>query len=171
VLDVFSRTLVATLSCIGQPTAMFATRLLDVAIRNAGRAPKHSISDQGVQFKSKRFQMWLRRRGIKHRYGALGQHGSIAILERAWRTMKASIPWTWCIFATPASVECHVEVFRRWYNAERPHTTLKGKSPDDVRLGRRRRKRAIPETGKWKLTVHWTGPTRDLPVVRLRKVA
>ncbi|MBI2920884.1 MAG: DDE-type integrase/transposase/recombinase [Planctomycetes bacterium] len=170
-LDIFSRTLLATRTCAGQPTAKFATRLLDDAKATIGRAPKHSISDQGVQFKSKRFKKHLKRLGIKHRFGALGEHGSIAFLERAWRTLKESIPWTWCIFGTAESLNRHVADVRRWYNGERPHTSLRGAAPDDIRRGRRRRTRTVPATGKWKLTVRWTGATRDLPVVRLRKVA
>ncbi|MBI2920684.1 MAG: transposase [Planctomycetes bacterium] len=171
VLDVYSRSLVATRACKGQPTAKFATRLLVDATAAIGCAPKHSISDQGVQFKSKRFKKWLKRRGIKHRYGAVGEHGSIAFLERLWRTLKENIPWTWCIFGSAFVLQSHVAGFRRWYNEERPHSALKGAAPDDIRIGRRRRTRVMPDTGKWKLTVNWVGATRDLPIVRLRKVA
>ena len=50
------------------------------------------------------------------------------------------------------------------------HTALEGASPDDVRLGRRRR-RSVPDQGKWKLTVRWSGPACNLPIVALKKVA
>ncbi|MCC6738959.1 MAG: DDE-type integrase/transposase/recombinase [Planctomycetia bacterium] len=100
VLDARSRSLLARRTCKGQPTARFATRLMDDAKRTLGRAPKHSISDQGVQFKSKRFRKHLKRMGTKHRYGAVGRHGSISLSERFWLSLKSSIPCTWCIFGT-----------------------------------------------------------------------
>lgn len=163
--------LITTRTCKGQPNARFATRLMNDASRAIGRSPKHSISDQGVQFTSKQFKKWLKSRGVKHRYGAVGWHGSISSLERTWRTLKESIPLTWCIFGTPESLDRHVAEVLRWYNTERPHWALKGAAPDGIRRGHRRRARALPATRKWKLTVIWTGPTCDLPVVRLRKVA
>ncbi|MCC6738496.1 MAG: transposase, partial [Planctomycetia bacterium] len=88
-----------------------------------------------------------------------------------WLSLKSSIPWTWCIFGTPEALERHVAEYANWYNTERPHAALCGATPDDKRRGRRRRARSVPATGKWKLTVDWTGPFRDLPIVRLRKVA
>ncbi|MCC6740716.1 MAG: transposase family protein, partial [Planctomycetia bacterium] len=82
VLDICTRSFVAHRTCKDQPTAKFATRLMDDAKRTIGRSPKHSISDQGVQFRSKRFRRHLKRLGTRHRYGAVGRHGSISLLER-----------------------------------------------------------------------------------------
>jgi transposase InsO family protein len=39
-------------------------------------------------FTSEGFRGWCKRRGIWLRYGAVGKHGSIAIVERFIRSMK-----------------------------------------------------------------------------------
>jgi transposase InsO family protein len=171
VFDACSRSLLAHGTCMAEPTAKFATRLKADARRTVGRAPRHSISDQGAQFTSRRFQKHLSRLGTRHRYCAVGKHGSIALLERFWLSLKSSLPWTWCIFGTAEALQRHVSVVAKGYNTERPHTALRGATPDDKRRGRRRRARDVPEHGRWKLTVIWIGPLRDFPIVLLRNVA
>src|SRR5262245_33472296 len=52
-------------------------------------APKNLISDRGVQFTWDGFDPGCRSRGIRHRFGAVGKHGSIAIIERLMRTLKS----------------------------------------------------------------------------------
>jgi hypothetical protein len=101
----------------------------------------------------------------------VGSPRSIALLERLWRTLKEAIPWTWCVLGTPAALAAHAESFRGWYNSERPHTALAGAAPDDLRLGRKRRRLRASAGGKWTLGIRWTGPARDWPIVRLRKIA
>jgi transposase InsO family protein len=51
--------------------------------------PKNLITDSGVQFASAAFKQWCRRRGIRQRRGAVGQHGSIAIAESFILTVKS----------------------------------------------------------------------------------
>jgi putative transposase len=51
-------------------------------------APKHFVTDQGSQFTSDLFRAALVQFGVLQRFGAVGATGSIAIIERFWRTMK-----------------------------------------------------------------------------------
>ena len=44
--------------------------------------------DKDKVFWGKTFKDWCRSKGIKPRYGAVGKHGSIAVVERAIRTLK-----------------------------------------------------------------------------------
>jgi transposase InsO family protein len=62
------------------PTAEhMASLVLSAASKHT--PPKHFVSDQGCQFTSQVFRNALASLGIKHRFGAIGQSGSIAIIE------------------------------------------------------------------------------------------
>ncbi|HEX5135708.1 MAG TPA: DDE-type integrase/transposase/recombinase, partial [Planctomycetota bacterium] len=87
VVDAFSRKVLALRVCALEPTAAFAVRLLREAVRGHG-APCHLISDQGPQLTSAVFSRALSRRGIRRRFGAIGRTGSVALIERFWRSMK-----------------------------------------------------------------------------------
>ena len=87
VLDHVSRSVVARGVFDKQPTAKQLCALLDRAVREAGTAPRHIVSDQGVQFQ-REYRAWCRTRGVRPRFGAVGEHGSIAVVERFIRSMK-----------------------------------------------------------------------------------
>jgi transposase InsO family protein len=114
------------------PDSTAVRTFLGRAMTAAGTAPKYLISDKGSQFwPSKGYQRWCRRRGIKPRFGAVGEHGSIAVIERLIRTMKAGI--------RQIVVPLRREAMRRellslveWCNQLRPHMTLKGRTPNEV---------------------------------------
>ena len=72
----------------GKPTSIEVRTFLERTIRQAGTTPPHLICDKGSQFWCDDFKAWCKRRDIKPRYGAVGRHGSIAIVERFIRTMK-----------------------------------------------------------------------------------
>jgi hypothetical protein len=68
--------------------------------------------------------------------GAIGQTGSIAVIERFIKTLKdegtrrfAIVPLSRLAFQQEQSL------FVRWYNANRPHTTLAGATPDERYFG------------------------------------
>ena len=60
-------------------------------IRRSGPKPKYIIADQGKEFICAAFKGWCRRRGIRLRHGVVGEHGSIAIIERFIRSMKFGV--------------------------------------------------------------------------------
>jgi hypothetical protein len=49
------------------------------------------VSDKGGQFKGDVFAGALAEFGCDHRNGALGEKGSIAIIERLWRKVKQAL--------------------------------------------------------------------------------
>ena len=71
-----------------EPSSIQVRSFLGRVIRTAGRAPKHLLSDKGGQFWCDGFKAWCRRRDIRPRFGAVGKHGSIAVVERLILTMK-----------------------------------------------------------------------------------
>ena len=46
------------------------------------------MSDQGGCFIGRVSRRSLRRLGVRQRFGAIGNKGSIALIERLWRTLK-----------------------------------------------------------------------------------
>ena len=88
VVDHFSRRAVGFAVFRNMPPARDITASLDLAIANVGKAPRHIISDKGKQFFCKAFKDWSKSHGIRPRFGAVGKHGSIAVVERFIRSMK-----------------------------------------------------------------------------------
>ena len=88
VFDVFSRSPLAARVFLSEPSADDIGRLFSIAVRRFG-APRHSVSDRGAQFTAEAFRTNLARHGVRHRYGAIGRTGSIALIERFFRTLKA----------------------------------------------------------------------------------
>ncbi len=62
------------------------------AIRKELRKPKYIISDKGPQFWCDGYKKWAESGNIKLRFGAIGQHGSIAVIERFFKNPQRRIP-------------------------------------------------------------------------------
>jgi len=88
VLDHYSRRVMGVAVFPEPPDSKMIRTLLGRAIRQAGTAPKYIICDKGSQFWCDDFQRWARRRNIRLRFGAIGRHGSIAVVERFIGTLK-----------------------------------------------------------------------------------
>ena len=70
------------------PTSRAVREFLDRVLRKSKAFPRHLICDKGRQFWCLGFKRWCRRHEIKLRFGAVGRHGSIAVVERLIRTLK-----------------------------------------------------------------------------------
>jgi len=88
VLDHFSRRVQGFEVFDRRPDSQSIISLLDRIILQGGAKPKYLISDQEAQFVSDEMHEWCRPKGITQRFGAIGEHGSIAVLERLIQTMK-----------------------------------------------------------------------------------
>ena len=113
-----------------------ARMALGRTIHSAGRAPKYLICDKGPQFWCPGFKSWCKRRKIKPRFGAIGQHGSIAVIERFILTMKMHCTRVILVPVRREKIRDELPRFASWYNGHRPHMTLKGSTPDEVYQGR-----------------------------------
>jgi len=195
VVDHFSRRVVGAATFSRQPTAEAVRAFLGRTIRRAKATPKYIICDRGPQFDCHGFRCWCRRHGIRPRFGAVGQHGSISVVERLILTLKES-----CMRLLTL-VPLRREHFRRelslfcgWYNEARPHTMLGGGTPDEVYQRRfpavrkpryeprARWPRGSPCARPWALTrgkfgaqlelhVEFLAGRKHLPVVTLRRAA
>ena len=132
VVDHFSRRAVGFAVFKNRPTSEEVTAALDRIIEQGLAKPKHLIVDQGSEFKSDHFKKgWCKKHGILPRFGAVGKHGSIAVVERFHRTLKdilrlATIP------EEQSQYEQEASLIIDWYNEHRPHNTLDGKTPNEV---------------------------------------
>jgi len=134
--DHFSRRVMGYAVFLKEPSSTEVCSMLNQAIAAAGKAPRHIVCDQGPQFDYDAFRRRRRRKGIKPpRYGAIGKHGSLAVIERLILTLKMLLR---CLPLVPL----HKSDFRRevglaidWYNEHRPHMTLGGRTPNEVYAG------------------------------------
>ena len=178
-----------------QPTCEAVCGFLGRTIAKAKKAPKYVVCDRGGQFDCDGFRDWCRRKGIKPpRYGAIGKHGSIAVVERVILTMK-------CLLSCLPFVPYRREAFLReltaiveWYNSHRAHTWLAGKTPDEAYFGKfpANRRPWFEPRSRWpcgspcakpwalvrgspgaKLTleISFHAGRKHLPVVKLKRVA
>ena len=135
VLDHFSRSVVAWKLCYQQPSAQALCQLLDQARDAVGCAPKHIVSDQGPQFRDE-YRGWCDDNDVLPRFGAVGQSGSIAVLERFFRSLKGEMLRRLPVVPRRfAAMHREVTAYTHWDNQHRPHRALGGRTPAEVRDG------------------------------------
>jgi transposase InsO family protein len=164
VIDAYTRAVIAT---GGHPTAEWMCALVSRAIRGTNATPVHLISDHGPQFTSLAFKRLLRRRRIRHRYGAVGRHGS-AIIERFWRTLKREALDATSSWLTVGALAQVVSRFADWFNRHRPHQGLQGRAPVDAKQARRSKPMAITKTDALIVSHRDLHDNPKLPVYSLR---
>jgi len=101
------------------------TFLLDKLIKTNG-APREILTDNGNVFglrsKHSKFDVWCRRRNIKHIRTAIHSPTTSGKIERFFQTLDKEF----------AFCNKDAELFRMRYNHFRPHTSLENKAPSDV---------------------------------------
>ena len=140
VIDQCTRKIVGFKLFLRQPTGAKVAAMIETAVAVAGHAPAHIVSDRGAQFTSAEYEAWCRAQGVKARFGAIGQHGSIALIERFFRTFKEECwrrlgvhPWRLRI-----ALE-EIRAFIAWYHEHRPHQGLCGLTPNEKAVRGRER--------------------------------
>jgi putative transposase len=194
VLDHYSRRIMGFALFRKPPTSMEVRSCLGRAIGGAGTAPRYLVSDKGSQFfPTAGYKKWCRQRGIQPRFGALGKHGSIAVLERAVRTIKEALQRI-MVPTRREAMRAELVIVLDWYNQHRPHSSLGGKTPDEVyfhRFPANRRPRLEPRSvwprgspcalphalvagkpgARFDVDVEHVAGHAHLPILRLRRAA
>jgi putative transposase len=194
VVDHFSRRVMGMAVFETPPSSKAIRSFLDRSIARAGTTPKYLITDQGKQFTDKRFRCWCRRSGIGQRFSAGGKYGSLAVVERLIRTVKAECTRRILVPLDRQRFEHELDLFIAWYNGYRPHSRFEACTPNEVYYQRkpasrrprfeprRRWPRASPCAGpqapvrgrrgiRLDLRVGFRGGRKHLPIVRLRHAA
>jgi len=184
-VDQISRALVGFAVFSQPPTSNQVQRFLDRAIGESGNVPSYVVTDKGKQFWCRNFKRWCMRRGIRPRYGAIGQLASIAIVERFIRSMKQECTRCLLVPLSLAAMQREVRLYSIWFNDHRPHMALAGKTPREVYEDRATRRRRFEPRPKWLHRLHRRGAGGDtfglvvdyiegrkhLPVIELRRAA
>ena len=132
IIDHYSRRAMGFAVFPGRPNSLAVRAFLGKAIARANAMPKHLICDKDSIFWCAAFKRWCRRKGIRPRFGAVGEHGSIAVVERLIRTMKDEATRSIVVPQRQTRFRTELTSFFAWYNEHRPHTTLQGKTPNEV---------------------------------------
>ena len=198
VVDHFSRRAMGIGVFANRPNCRTVCVSLGQLVRRVGTAPKYIICDKDRIFDCPALRRWVKRKGIRPpRYGAIGEHGSIAVdevVERFILTMKNGSTRRYLVALRRETFRGELVAFIDWYNEYRPHTTLGGKTPEEVYHNRypANRKPRIEPRQRWprgapcakpqtliagkpgqrfELVVSFHKKQRYLPVVKLNRAA
>ena len=138
-----------------RPTSLEVCSFLRKAIGTKKAAPRAIITDQGTEF-GQVFRRWCRRRGIRARRGAVGEHGSLAIVERFIRSMKSECARRVLVPFRLSAMRDELGCYATWFNEHRPHEALGGRTPLEVFA------RASPanEAPRFEPRQHWPARAR-----------
>ena len=120
-----------------EPTGKQTAEFLDSVVAKVGRAPKYTITDKGSQFhRCGEYQGWCDQHGVKPRFGKVGKHGSIAVVERFILSLKDECTRRVKVSFNVAQFEDELSAYIAWFNLYRPHMTLDGATPEEKYSGR-----------------------------------
>ena len=155
VIDHFSRRAMGFAVFKKEPHSQHVCTFLGRVMHQAQAKPKYLICDQGKQFWCEGFKDWCRhRKGIRPRFGAVGQHGSIAVVERFIQTVKVECTRRLLVSLRSKTFRQELSWFAVWYNQHRPHSTLGGRTPDEVYF----RQRPVNRSPRFEPRTLWPRP-------------
>ena len=132
-VDHFSRRIMKIGLFSDRPDCRTICTFLGQTVHQAGAAPKYIVCDRESIFDCDAFRRWVKRKGIKPpRYGAVGRHGSLAVVERLILTLKNECTRRLVVPMRRADFRRELHWFTLWYNKYRPHMTLAGATPDEI---------------------------------------
>lgn len=102
---------------------------------NRDTAPKCIICDQDSIFIAECFKKWCRRKNIRIRYGAVGEHGSIAVIERFIRSLETECKRKIVVPYRREPMRREIALYCAWFNEHRPSQALGGKTPNEMCSG------------------------------------
>jgi putative transposase len=110
--------------------ADFCIEAVEEALARHG-TPEIFNTDQGSQFTSSDFIKVLASRGIKISMDGKGAWRDNVFFERLWRTIKYEEVYLRA-YASVSDARASTRRYLGFYNSRRPHSSLDGKTPDQV---------------------------------------
>jgi len=164
-IDQFSRCVIGFALFKKVPTSAEVCQFLERATNAVNSKPEVIVTDKGRQFFCKTYRRWCRRQGVKARFGAVGKHASIAILERFMRSMKAECTRRILVPLQLDAMRHELGCYATWFNDHRPHQALQGNTPTEVYLGSACDVPVLEPRPKWPVQANTTRAARiDLAV-------
>lgn len=127
--DIFSRFSLSIEPALSIP-ARLVIKVLEECIRLYG-IPRIIRTDQGPEFRSLTFQKFVQKYGIRHEFtekGSPWQNGSLESFNGKLRDECLNRS----LFESPTQAKEVIEKHRVFYNTERPHSSLNGKTPLEI---------------------------------------
>ena len=138
-----------SLSTVQNKASITLVRAICSAIELYGK-PRIIRTDNEAVFTSRTFRWDLTLLGIQHQCTDLGCPWQNGRIERLFGTLKKHIRQI--LLAHGDEITQRLAEFQFWYNAIRPHQSLKGQTPDEIWHGS-----AIPQTKNWNYVEFWSG--------------
>jgi transposase InsO family protein/DNA-binding XRE family transcriptional regulator len=135
VFDAFSRMPLSARVFSKEASAVEIARFVSRTSTRHGR-PAHFVSDRARCFTGGIFRRKLLKLGVKQRFGAVGKKGSIALIERLWRTLKDTLGLRLLRPSAAEDLAATVELGLLHYAHFRPHQGLGGATPAEIYFGR-----------------------------------
>ena len=110
--------------------AGFCIEALEEAMARFGK-PEIFNSDQGSQFTSADFTEKLKAAGIRISMDGRGRWIDNRFIERLWRSLKYECVYLHA-FETGSDARRGIGSWISYYNAERPHSSLRDATPDEA---------------------------------------
>ncbi len=173
VVDSFSRRLQGTGVFMLCPNSRKVRTFLGRTMASIKKVPGCIITDKGGQFIADGFKAWCKRKQVDHRFGALGEVGSIAVVERFILTMKNECTRQIFIPLNRCSFRNELLFFADWYNIHRPHMTLGARTPNEVYSGMPSEVQTLKINRNRTIHLHvdFLHGRKHLPVVSLKHAA
>jgi putative transposase len=133
VVDWFSRRVLAWKLSITMETS-FCIEALEEAL-SMNEKPEIFNTDQGSQFTSEAFTGRLKEEGIKISMDGKGRWRDNVFVERIWRSIKYEEVYLRA-YASVSEARTSISKYLDFYNAARPHSSLKARTPDQVYFNR-----------------------------------
>ena len=134
VFDAFSRIPLSARVFSKEASALEIARFVSRTAKRHGR-PAHFVSDRARCFTGEIFRQKLVLLGMKQRFGAVGKKGSIALIERLWRTLKDTLGLRMLRPLAAKDLTEKVKLGLVHYTHFRPHQGLAGATPAEVYFG------------------------------------
>lgn len=114
--------------------ASFCVEALEEALDRFG-PPEVLNTDQGSQFTSLEWIQTLKRAGVRVSMDGKGRWMDNVFIERLWRSLKYECVYLYA-WETGSQARGGIRQWMDFYNTERPHSTLDGRTPSEAYDGR-----------------------------------
>ena len=129
VVDWFSRRVLSWRVSITMETSFCLEALEEALSKN--EKPEIFNTDQGAQFTSVAFTGRLKEESIRISMDGKGRWCDNVFVERLWRSLKYEHVYLHA-YASVAEARSQIGGYLEFFNAARPHSSLKGQTPDQV---------------------------------------
>jgi putative transposase len=137
-----------------RPTTAEVCKVLRQAFETHGR-PERILSDNGPQFASLAFELFLAAHSIDHSRTRPAHPWTNGRIERLFRTFKQEIFTHVWMLSGLGQLRRFCDDFVQFYNRDRPHSSYGGKTPDEVYFGRKLQRRSLGRVSYFDGALNW----------------